>query len=378
MKLKLITEVEDLRGKYVLVRSSLNVPLDGEKVRDDFRLKRAIPTLQYLRDQGAKVIIISHIGREVDETLKPVFNYFNKPEILPMTWGGKITDSAFIESKDNMKEGDIVMCENLRQDKREEENDENLAKLIADFGDIYVNDAFAATHREHVSTYGVAKLLPAYAGITLAEEVTELTKMMNPCQPSILLLGGAKFETKMPLVEKYLELYDHIFIGGALTHDIMKARGLEVGKSLVSDVSLVDSPFLWSEKLLIPKDVVVENSTGEKITKSVDVVLPDEKIFDLGEKTISMLKPYLEEACAVLWNGPFGNYEFGYNEGTEAVARIVADAKGVSVIGGGDTVASVNKLNLVDKFEFVSIGGGAMLTLLEHGTTPVIELLRKK
>ncbi|USN87366.1 MAG: phosphoglycerate kinase [Candidatus Nomurabacteria bacterium] len=376
MNLKLITDVQDLKGKYVLVRSSLNVPLDNGTIRDDFRLKRAMPTLRFLREQGAKTIIISHIGREEHETLKPVFDYFNQPEVLPMTWGGKVTETKFTDTRDSMKEGDIVMCENLRQDKREEKNDKDLAEFIANFGDIYVNDAFAAAHREHVSTYGVGKLLPAYAGMTLAEEVEHLTKMMNPCEPSILLLGGAKFETKMPLVEKYLALYDHIFIGGALAHDVMKARGLEIGKSLVSDISLADSPFLWSEKLMVPVDVVVEGTDGNKSTKSADSVSPDEKIFDLGEETIMMLKPYLEKACAVLWNGPFGNYEFGYSEGTEALARIVAGAEGISVIGGGDTVASVNKLDLAQKFEFVSIGGGAMLTFLEHGTTPAIELLR--
>lgn len=377
MNLKLITDVQDLKGKYVLVRSSLNVPLKDGVVRDDFRLKRALPTLQFLRKQGARVIVIAHIGRDPQETLKPVFDYFNRPEILPMIWGGKITDRQFADVRNEMVDGDIVMCENMRQDAGEEENDEHLAKSIADFGEMFVNDAFAAAHREHVSTFGVGRLLPAYAGLTLAEEVNYLTKMMNPCAPSILLLGGAKFDTKMLLVEKYLEIYDHIFIGGALTHDIMKARGLEVGKSLVSDVSLSDSPFLWNEKILIPKDVVVENEAGEKLTKSVEAVLPEEKIFDLGEETVAMLRPYLEKACAVLWNGPFGNYEFGYSEGTEAIAKIVAEADGQSVIGGGDTVASVNKLNLSDKFEFVSIGGGAMLTFLEHGTTPAIDLLRE-
>lgn len=376
MKLKLLTnlKVDDLQGKYVIVRLSLNVPLVDGQVRNDFRLKRALPTLEFLREKGARVIILSHIGRQPQDTLKPVFEYMNKD--FPMSWGGAITDPSFSELRNNMENGDVLMCENLRQDEREKQNDANLVGEIVRYGDLYVNDAFAVAHREHASTSGLAKALPAYAGITLAKEVEELTKMMKPSKPSILLLGGAKFETKMPLVEKYLKLYDHIFIGGALTHDIMRARGLEVGRSLVSDVSLDDSPFLWSEKILIPEDVVVEKLNGEKSTKPVDAVLPDEKIFDLGEKTVMTLKPYLENARAILWNGPFGNYESGYSEGTEAIARIVAGAGGVSVIGGGDTVASVNKLGLVDKFEFVSSGGGAMLMFLEQGTTPVLELLQ--
>lgn len=374
MELKLITEVDDLRGKYVIVRASFNVPLVEGRVRNDFRLKRALPTLKFLQDNGAKTIVISHIGREPEETLMPVYEELKNA--LPMKWGGKITDEAFVDIRNNLQEGEIVVCENLRQDEREEANDPVLAEIIANFGDLYVNDAFAEAHREHTSTLGVAKLLPAYAGITLSEEVEHLAKMMSPKSPSILLLGGAKFETKMPLVEKYLELYDHVFIGGALTHDILKARGLEIGKSLVSDVSLVEAPFLWSEKVLVPIDVVVEGKNGEE-TKPADSVLPEDIIYDLGYETIMMLKPYIEKAETILWNGPFGNYEKGFEEGTEAVAELVAGASGFSVIGGGDTVAAVNKLNLADKFGFMSIGGGSMLTLLEHGSTPALEVLRK-
>ena len=374
MELKLITEVGDLQGKYVLVRSSFNVPLVEGKVRNDFRLKRSLPTLQFLQEAGAKTIIVSHIGREPHETLKPVFEELNRT--LPMTWGGAITDEAFSDIRNNMQDGEIVVCENLRQDEREESNDEEFSKLIASYGDIYVNDAFAEAHREHTSTLGVARLLPAYAGITLKEEVDHLVKMMNPASPSILLLGGAKFETKMPLVEKYLDLYDHVFIGGALAHDVLKARGLEMGKSMISDVSLVGSPFLWSEKLLVPIDVVVQGDNGTE-TKPADAVLPAEIIYDLGPKTVMMLKLYIENAKTILWNGPFGNYEKGFEEGTEAVARLVADSEGFSVIGGGDTVAAVNNLGLSDKFEFISIGGGSMLTFLEKGSTPAIDLLRK-
>ncbi len=374
MDLKSITEVPDLRGKYVLVRASFNVPLVDGKVRNDFRLKRALPTLQYLREQGAKTIIISHIGREPHETLVPVYEELKKT--IPMAWGGVITDSAFADIRNSLQDGEIVVCENLRQDEREENNDPAFAELIASYGEIYVNDAFAEAHREHASTLGVAKLLPAYAGITLKEEVDNLVKMMVPTSPSILLLGGAKFETKMPLVEKYLALYDHVFIGGALTHDVLKARGLEVGKSLVSEVSLVGSPFLWSEKLLVPVDVVVDGPDGV-VTKPADSILPEEKVFDQGPDTILMLKPYIENAKTILWNGPFGNYEMGYEEGTEAVAQLVAASDGFSVIGGGDTVAAVNNLNLADKFGFMSIGGGSMLAFLEHGSTPALEVLKR-
>lgn len=374
MKLNLITEAGDVYGKTVIVRASCNVPLVDGEVRNAFRLRRALPTLQYLRDAGARVIVLSHVGREVRDTLRPVYDALGKD--LPLIWGGAIGTAEFEAALRSAEYGDIVFCENLRQDKREEANDEEFSRKIASYGDLYVNDAFAEAHREHASTYGVAKLLPAYAGITLAEEVAMLDRGMTPVSPSLFLIGGAKFETKMPLVEKYLALYDTVFVGGALAHDVLKARGFEVGQSLVSDVSLLEAPFLWSEKLLVPIDVVVAGAGGVT-TKLVSEVLPADTIFDLGPETIMMLTKYIENAETILWNGPFGNYEGGFEVGTETVARIVAQSKAYSVLGGGDTVAAVEKLGLNDAFGFVSIGGGSMLTFLEHGSTPVLELLKK-
>lgn len=374
MELRLITEAGDLEGKTVLVRASCNVPLVDGVVRNSFRLKRALPTLTYLREKGAKTIIVSHIGRELDETLRPVFDELQKT--LPLTWGGTITDPAFAEIKNAMQNGDIVFCENLRQDKREEENDAAYVALIASYGDLFVNDAFAEAHREHASTFGLAGVLPTYAGITLNEEVSELQKVMEPQHPSLFLLGGAKFETKMPLVEKYLDLYDHVFVGGALTNDVLKARGFEVGTSLVSDVSLENAPFLWSEKMLIPVDVVVDGPNGV-LTKAVDEVTKEEKILDMGPKTVLMLSQYITPAKTILWNGPFGNYEAGFVDSTEAVARIIAQSEGFCVLGGGDTVAAVEKLGLNEQFGFISIGGGSMLTFLEHGSTKVLDTLKK-
>lgn len=374
MDLRLITEVSDLKGKYVVVRSSCNVPLDGEEVRNSYRLKRALPTLNFLKEKGARVIIISHIGRKETDSLQPVFNELNK--VLPMKWGGVITDPAFAGIQNAMLDGEVVMCENLRQDSREEENSAELVEIIAGYASLYVNDAFAEAHRNHASTLGLAKRLPAYAGLTLAEEVIQLEQVMNPVSPSLFLLGGAKFETKMPLVEKYLKLYDQVFIGGALTNDVLKAKGFEVGTSLVSDVSLVGAPFLNDEKLLVPVDVVVEGPEGVK-TKSVNDVSTDEKIFDLGPATVDLLADYIAQAKTILWNGPFGNYEAGFEEGTEETAKLIAKSEAFSVVGGGDTVAAVEKLGLNDNFGFVSIGGGSMLTLLEHGTTDVLDALRK-
>lgn len=374
MNLKLITDQTDLAGKYVIVRASFNIPLKDGKPRNLFRLLRALPTLEYLRAQGAKTVVISHIGRKPEETLYPVYEAVH--ERLPLTWGGDILSPEFDLAHKAMAAGDILMAENLRQHDAEEANDAALAAQIAAFGEVYVNDGFAEAHRAHASTVGVAKLLPAYAGITLAQEVAELSKAMVPEHPSLFLLGGAKFETKMPLVEKYLASYDEVFIGGALVHDVMKAHGLEVGRSLVSEVSLVGAPFLDNPKLLIPQDVVVETAAGERAVRPVDAVAADDKIMDAGPETMAMLVERMQKAKTVLWNGPFGNYEAGFVETTELTAQTLAAGTAFAIVGGGDTVAAIEKLGLNDQLGFVSIGGGAMLEYLEKGTTEALELLR--
>ena len=367
-----ITDLTDLRGKRVIIRASLNIPLDGEEIRNAFRLKRALSTLRYLNEQGAKTVILSHIGRKPEETLKPIFKALEKH--FPMHWGGVVTSDEFKERAGLISEGSFLMAENLRQDEREENNDANFAAHLAQFGDIYVNDAFAEAHREHSSLYALAKLLPAYAGLNLMQETTELQKVMVPKHPSLFLLGGAKFETKMPLVEKYLNLYDQVFIGGALANDVLKAKGYEVGQSLVSDVSLAGAEFLKSEKIIIPVDVIVDGPRGVR-TCALNEVAPEEKIFDCGPATVSLLKEKIATAATVLWNGPFGNYEAGFKDSTEETMRALAASKAFSVVGGGDTVAAIEELGLNEKIGFVSIGGGAMLNYLEHGSTPVLDLL---
>lgn len=374
MNLKKITEVENLKGLTVIVRSSCNVPLVDGKVRNSFRLRRALPTLQYLREKGARTIIISHLGRKPEETLRPVYEEMN--QTLPMSWAGSVTAPEFASARTSMIDGDIIFCENLRQDVREEENDTAFVALLAEGVDLYVNDAFAEIHRDHASTLGLAKVLPAYAGLALVDEVNGVEKVMQPQSPALFLIGGAKFETKMPLVEKYLQIYDYVFIGGALANDVFKARGFNVGKSLVSDISLAGASFLTSEKLIVPVDVIVDGPNGV-LVKSLEAVTAEEKIFDMGPESVKLLSSYITTAKTILWNGPFGNYEAGFTESTEAIAKEIATASGFCVLGGGDTVAAVEKLNLNDQFGFVSIGGGSMLTLLEHGTTPVLDTLLK-
>ncbi len=371
--MKRITDLPDLKGKRVILRASFNIPLDEKgAIRNAFRLERALPTLRYLHEQGAKTVIISHIGRAPEETLKPIFAALESR--FPIHFGGVITSDSFKERANLMSDGTFLMAENIRQDEREETNDIEFAKLLAQFGDIYINDAFAEAHREHASLHALATLLPAYAGLNLLQEIDHLKKVMVPERPSLFLLGGAKFETKMPLVEKYLNVYDHIFICGALMNDVFKAKGYEVGESLVSDVSLAGAKFLASEKIILPVDVMVEGPRGTATKKPTEVE-PDEKIMDCGPESVALLATYINSAKTVLWNGPFGNYERGFTTGTTKTMKILAESRAFSVVGGGDTVAAIQELGLNDKIGFVSIGGGAMLTYLEHGSTPVLDLL---
>jgi phosphoglycerate kinase len=367
-----ITDCTDLHNKRVIVRASLNIPVEEGQIRNAFRLKRALPTLRYLLEQGAKVIIISHIGRKPEETLKPIFDELAK--YFEGHWGGVITEDDFKTRASLLSPGTFLMSENLRQDPREEVNDMEFAKYIAQFGDIYVNDAFAEAHREHASLQALATLLPAYAGLTLLEEIAQLEKVMVPEHPALLILGGAKFETKLPLIAKYLDEYDHVFVGGALANDIFKALGFEVGLSLVSDASIAGANFMKSPKLILPIDVIVEGPKGRRICTPEEVD-HCEHIFDCGPATTNMLASYIQEAKTILWNGPFGNFEAGFKESTETTMRNIATSDAFSVVGGGDTVASIENLGLNDKIGFVSIGGGAMLTYLEEGTTPVLDLL---
>ena len=370
--MKSIADCSDLRGKYVLVRSSCNVPLEDGVVKNNYRLKRALPTLRYLHEQGARVIVVAHIGRDESDTLEPVLSAFQT--FLPMTWGGTVGSPEFTTARESLSDGSIMLAENLRQNPEEVANDPHFSALLASVADIYVDDAFDNIHRDHASMVTVPTLLPAYAGLTLAEEVTELRKAMEPATPALLILGGAKFETKIPLVEKYLDLYDYVFVTGALLNDVLKAEGHEVGTSLVSEISLAGAPFLASEKLIPAIDVVVESARGMR-TASIHDIQPDEKIIDMGPMTVSALAPYIARAATILWNGPLGLYEHGSPGSTHAVAKLIADASGYSIIGGGDTVAAIEELGLNEQFGFVSIGGGAMLTLLEHGTTPALEAL---
>lgn len=374
-KLPRLSDLPDIKGKYVLVRAALNVPLENGVVSNQFRIVRALPTINQLRQAGARVIITGHIGRESTDTLLPVFTVLQ--QYLPITWAGGLTGEKVTEARNNLKDGDVLLLENVRQDERETHNDMGFAHELAALADYFVNDAFADSHRDHASLSAVATLLPSYFGRNFMHEYDELSKARTPEHPSLFILGGAKFETKMPLVELFINDYEHIFIGGALANDIFKARGYEIGTSLVSDIDMSNSPLLHHEKILIPVDVVVDGPSGRRVCASTEV-LASERIMDAGPASIAMLAPIVEAAKTILWNGPLGNFEADFGQQTKALATTIAHAKAYAIVGGGDTIAAIEELGCQEYFAFMSTAGGAMLTYLELGTLPAIDAVLNK
>lgn len=358
----------DVNGKRVLVRVDFNVPLDmsggKQTVVDDSRIKAAIPTLTYLHEKGAaKIILLTHIGRPegaVVETLRtaPVAERLQALVSYP----------------------EIELRENLRFDRREEHppagGDDSFAKELAALGDIYVNEAFPVSHRADASIVGIPKFLPSYAGLRFIEEVEHISAALTPPQPALAIIGGAKFETKRPLLEKLSSHYSEILLAGALANDLLKARGLPVGLSLISSQDV--PPGLAQElKLSMPIDVVVTLNSTARVTNTGDV-RQDECIVDIGEKTALAWSKKITDASFVLWNGPTGIYEQGFVQGTNALAEALTHASCKALIGGGDTDAALLKFSFDPSRIFVSTGGGAMLQLLADGTLPGIEALKKK
>lgn len=370
---KKIKEVKDLKGKRVILRLDLNVPIIGDDVRDDFRIRRSLPTIQFLQEQGAKVIIISHLESEFVKSLGRVATYLGR--FTPIkAFVTKMEDAKAVVY--SMQDGEVVMLENLRLDPGEKENSSVFAGRLASLGDIYVNDAFAVSHREHASVVSIPHFLPSYAGPLLAQEVEELSKAFNPPHPFLFILGGAKFDTKLPLVEKFINIADYIFVGGALANDIFKEKGYEVGNSLVAPARINLKHMEKNPKVIIPTDVIVSNPLAKDI-KSPETVGFDDTILDAGPRTITDLSDLLTDVEFVLWNGPLGDYEKGFSQGTENLAKAIVDSGVQSIVGGADTIAVVSKLGLLDKFSFVSTGGGAMLDFLAKGTLPGIEALKQ-
>ncbi len=360
-------------GQPVLVRTSLNVPIKDGVIENQFRITRGLATVQHLVQQGGKVVLLGHIGSKGGQSTEPIADLLSSLG-YSVTFCKSVSGAEAKNCVDNAAAGSVILLENVRRDPREKQNDPEFARELSELAAVYINDAFAASHREHASLVGVPALLPAYAGFNFVHEYEALSQMRAPTSPSLFMLGGAKFDTKLPLVEQFLERYSRVFIGGALANDLFQARGYEVGNSLVSDISLANNPIVRHPNLLLPVDVIVTDGTRTRVC-APDAVQTNETIYDAGPETVTMLTPLVTQARSILWNGPLGNYEAGFNEQTEAAARLVAEAPGHAVVGGGDTVASIESLGVQEHFAFLSTAGGAMLHFLEHGTLPAITAL---
>lgn len=373
-----VRKIPLLESIPVLVRCSLNVPVKGGAVAGAFRLRRALPTIEYLRKRHARVILIGHIGDQGTETLEPVYK-----ALLPLVPGLMFcrytTGPEARQAVRDLAPGSVLMLENLRRSRGEAENSEAFAAELAELADVFVQDSFDVCHRKHASVVGVPELLPSYAGLLVEEEVKELSKALKPKGPSLAVIGGAKFSTKEPVLRRLLATYDRVFVGGALANDFIQAKGLPVGKSLVS-VAQKEEPLalMESKKLLLPIDYVVApvgaQAAQGRIASLTDVQ-GEEAILDSGPETDAMLAGYAARAKTVLWNGPLGSYEHGFANGTEALARAIAKSRTHSMVGGGDTVSAIEKLDLDGRFSFISTGGGAMLDFLADGTLPGLEAL---
>lgn len=366
---------QKLQGKYVIVRGGLDVPLNSQgEVADLFRVQRAVATLSFLKEAGARTIIMSHIGRKPEETNEPVSRALKHH--VPVVYVPDLLGPLAHEARNAMCDGDILLLENLRSDARETANDSAFAKLLSEFGDLYVNDAFSAAHRAHASIVGIPTHLPSYAGLLLRDEVRELNRARTPEHPSFAILGGAKFETKSPLIQHLLKNYDHVFITGALANDVFKAQGLHVGRSLISS-ELPEPNVYGNPRFVSPIDVTVENMEKQPSVKDPHEVLAGDKIVDVGPDTVRRIAPYISDAKFILWNGPTGLYEEGYDSYTHAIAELIAGSSAQKVIGGGDTIAAIEESGISgDMLGFLSTGGGAMLEYLLDGTLPGIKALQ--
>ncbi|MCD8508066.1 MAG: phosphoglycerate kinase [Candidatus Pacebacteria bacterium] len=367
----------DLRGTYVLVRIDVNVPVRGDgSVSDDdaVRIFATLPTLQFLIDQGAKIIAISHCGN-ADDTLAPVATFMKDTCNLPVTFIPCLFGQEVDDALAQLGEGEILLLENLRNDAREKNNNLNFARALAAYADVYVNEAFSASHREHASIVSIPQVLPTYFGFQFHKEYTALSAVLDPKHPLLVIVGGAKFDTKLPLINAMLKRADTLFVGGALAHTFFVHQGHTIGASLFEAYDAI-ADLAKRSSVMIPRDVIV--TTGEEVrTTTPDAITPLEKIVDLGPATLEALAPHITKARTIIWNGPLGWYEGGFDGGTQALLEKIAEAPGFSIIGGGDTVAVVRAHHMEDRFGFVSTAGGAMLDFLIHETLPGIDAVMK-
>ena len=382
----------DVANKRVLVRVDYNVPINSDlKIVDDTRIQATIPTINYLLEHGAKVILCSHLGRpdgNVDTklSLRPVLARLSKLLDKPVSFAEDILSKSTVDLVNKMRSGDILMLENIRFYAEEEKNDENFAKQLAKLADIFVLEAFGTAHRKHASTYGIAKFIPAVCGFLVEQELTMFDKVLNkPERPFVAILGGAKIADKLPVIKNLLDKVDTILIGGGMAYTFLKAIGGNVGLSILDNSKvdlakeLLDEAKEKGVKILLPIDNVGAKEFSEDAETKVfssGFFADDYQGMDIGPKTIKAFKKVIKKAKTIVWNGPVGVYEYEtFKRGTNKIAKYVAKSKATSIIGGGDSIAAVQSLGVAKRITHISTGGGASLNLLQGKSLPCVELI---
>jgi len=393
MEKKTVRDI-DVNGKRVFLRADLNVPLDDGRITDDTRIRASLPTLVYLLEHGASVILASHLGRpkgKVNDALrlKPVADRLGQLLGRPVRMTGDALGPGVMTAVDKLRPGDMLLLENLRFHAEEEANDPEFAKSLAEMADLYVNDAFGSAHRAHASTEGITHHLPSVAGLLLEREVDALSALLQkPPKPFHTLIGGAKIAGKLEVLEALLARCQAVLVGGGMANTFLVAKGFALGKSLVETDQIANAERIIAEarrkrvRFMLPTDAVIAaqvHPRAQRAVVPVSEVPRDWSVVDIGPATVEAYTQYLIKAKTIFWNGPMGVFEIApFAEGTNAIARYLAErtAKGViTVVGGGDSVAAVEQLGLADQMTHVSTGGGASLEFVEGKTLPGVEAL---
>lgn len=395
MKVKTIKQAKNIRGKTVFLRADFNVPVKRGRITEDYKIISGLATIRFLLRYGCKIIISTHLGDpagkiKLDLSTKPIAKRLEKlvgkkVAFIPDCIGDKVKKEV-----SGMKPGQIILLENLRFHKEEEQNDKVFARQLADLADIYINNAFAVSHRDHASVSAIKKYLPAYAGLLIEEELVNINRAIKPVKPLVVVIGGAKISTKLPIISKFIKNAQHILVGGAIANDFLKNLGYEVGKSLTGNDRKMGKKLMrlyekfGNKKIILPLDFLVsvkKDGQGSLAVKSINKILKKDYIYDIGPKTILFYSKYLKQAETIIWNGPMGLFENEkFKTGTLSIARVIAShssGKAFGIVGGGETIEALKITKMTGYVDWVSTGGGAMLEYLSGQKMPGLKGLVK-